>query len=326
MSIRMNTRREFLIGVGTGLLLAASGAVLAADDGVAATPSPPDVVRGYLAARARRDSAGQYALFSAKDRAEIPFVQFDTQLAGDKAPMANAAKDGVSPLLAAVTVFFMDARGVSGYRFVVDGPDPGNPHTVIVRALPPSAAPEKAFLLKIVTTPDAVGGAPRLEMLPSYQKTNPRDFAAMREHARGMTSLSNLRQIGLALVMYAQEHGDRLPDADGWVDALLSQWSDVKDKGFHAEALFRDPTAPESEPWNYAFNRALSGVRLGDIKRPEATVMVFESMAGVKNASDMGQSLPHPGRHSGGDYFVFADGRAKWLPDTVKPSYAPFGK
>lgn len=321
----MNTRREFLIGFGAGLLLAAGG-VLASDDKGAAFPPPPDVVRGYLAARARHDSVGQYALFSAKVREEIPFVQFDAQFAGEKAPLAHAAGDGVSPLLAAVTLFFMDAHGVSGYQFTVVGPDPGDPRTVLVRALPPGAAPEKAFLLKIVTVAEAGSGDPRLDMLPSYQKTNPRDFAVMREHARGLASLSNLRQIGLALIMYAQEHGGRLPDADGWVDALLPQWSDVKDKGFHAEALFRDPTAPEEEPWNYAFNRALSGVRLDDIKDPAATVMVFESTAGVKNAADTGQSLPRPGRHAGGDYFVFTDGRAKWLPDGAKPSYARPGK
>lgn len=316
----MNTRREFLIGFGAGLLLAAGG-VLAADDKAAA--SPPDTVRAFLAARAQHDSAGQYALFSAKDRAEIPYAQFETQFAGEKDPLAHAAQDGMSPLMAAVTLFFMDSRGLSGYLFSVDGIDQSDPHSVFVHALPPHAAPEKALLIRIVTVPE-VGGA-RLEMLPSYQKTSPHDFGVMREHARGMTSLSNLRQIGLALTMYAQEHGDRLPDADGWVDALLPQWSDVKDKGFHAEMLFRDPTAPEEEPWNYAFNRALSGARLGGIKDPSATVMVFESMAGVKNAADTGQSLPRPGRHSGGDYFVFADGRARWVADGAKLSYALHG-
>ncbi len=322
----MNTRRQFLAGLGAGLLFAAGGLAPAAGDGAAAPPSPSDVAVAFLAARARRDSAGQYALLSARAQREIPITQFDTQFAGEKAPLAHAAEDGVSPLLAAVTVFFMDAQGKSGYQFAVAGPDPAGPHAVLVRALPPGVATDKAFLLKIVTAPDVKSGAPRLEMLPSYQKTSARDFAAMREHARGLASLSNLRQIGLALIMYAQSNGGRLPDADGWVDAILPQWDDVKDKGFHAEALFRDPTAPESEPWNYAFNRALSGVRLADIKDPAATVLVFESVAGVKNAADMGQSLPRPGRHSGGDYFVFADGHAKWLPDGAKAVYAPAGR
>lgn len=318
----MNTRREFLIGFGTGLLLTAAGVLPAAGDTAAA--SPANVVRAYLAARARRDAAAQYALFSARDRDQVPFTQFDTQFAGEKSLLAHAAQDGVSPPMAAVSMFFMDSRGVSGYRFSVAGPDPTDPHTVLVRALPPGAAPGKALLIRIATAPHT-GGA-RLEMLESYQKTNPKDFEAMREHARRLTSASNLKQIGLALIMYAEAHGGRLPAADGWVDALLPQWANVQDKSFHAENLFRDPTAPEGEPFNYAFNRALSGARLADLKDPAATVLVFESTAGVRNAADTGQSVPRPGRHSGGDYFVFADGHAKWLTDGAELSYSPDGK
>jgi len=233
------------------------------------------------------------------------------------------AGDGLSLPMAAVCMFFMDARGVSGYRFSVAGRDPADPHTVLVRALPPGAAPGKAFLIKIFTAPHA-GGA-RLEMLPSYQKTSPKAFDAMREHSKGLVSLSNLRQIGLILIMYPETHAGRLPAADGWVDALQSQWAKVPGKTV-PDALFRDPSAPGGELFNYAFNRALSGVRLADLKDPAATVLVFENTAGVRNAADTGQTLPRPGRHSGGDYFVFADGRAKWVADGAKVSYSPDGK
>jgi len=318
----MNTRREFLFGFGAGLLLAAGGILPAV--GAAPAVSPADVVRAYLTARARHDSAGQYALFSYQVRDEVPFSQFDARSVGKESSLAHAAGDGLSQPMAAVTMFFMDARGVSGYRFSVAGRDPSDPNTVLVRALPPGAAPGKAFLIKISTAPHA-GGA-RLEMLPSYQKTSPRAFDAMREHAQGMVSLSNLRQIGLALIMYAESHAGRLPPAGTWVDALLPQWADVKDKSFHAENLFRDPSAPGGEPFNYAFNRALSGMRLADLKDPAATVLVFESTAGVKNAADTGQTLPRPGRHSGGDYFVFADGHARWVADGTRVSYSPDGK
>ena len=83
----MNTRREYLIGA-AGLLLVAGGLVPASGD--KAAESPPDVVRAYLAARARHDSAGQYAFLSAKDQSEVPFTQFDTQFAGEKDPLAHA--------------------------------------------------------------------------------------------------------------------------------------------------------------------------------------------------------------------------------------------
>jgi len=55
--------------------------------------------------------------------------------------------------------------------------------------------------------------------------------------------------------------------------------------------------------------------------------MVFESMAGVQNASDAGASVPAPGRHSGGTDYVFADGHVKWFADGgARPSFLPTGK
>ena len=319
----MNTRREFLIGAAAGLLLTAAGAWAADGKPV----SPTNMVRAYLAARARQDAAGQYALFSSETQRALPFAQFSSMSAESKTALSHAAEDGLTPLLACVSVFFIDPKGQTGYQFTVLGPDPADPSVVTVQAQPPGVPIAKAFLLKIVTTTEA--GAARLEMLPSYQKTSSRDFDVMRNHAKDIVSLSNLRQIGLATVTYAQEHMGRLPDADNWVDAILPQWKEARETDgtlFDPTLLFRDPSAPEGQRWNYAFNRALSGVKLDDITDPARTVLLFESTAGTKNAADTGQSLPHPGRHNGGDYYVFADGHAKWVPDGIKLSYRPDGK
>jgi prepilin-type processing-associated H-X9-DG protein len=319
----MNTRRSFLVGFGAGLILVMGGAF--AQMGKAAV-SPPDAVRTYLAARARRDLAGQYALFSTTTQSQIPFAQFDTAFASDKAPLSHAAEDGMSPLLTCVSVFFIDAHGLSGYQFTVVGPDPADPQVVLVHAQPPRVSLNKAFLLKIVTSD--TGSGPQLQMEPSYQRTSAHDAAEMEEHAKGLASISNLRQIGLAMILYAEAHDDYLPPARTWADALLllPYWKSPTDSNFHPIELFRDPSAPAGQPWNYAFNRNLAGVRLSDIKDPAATVMLFESTSGVKNATDTGQSLPHPGRHSGGSYYVFADGRAKWFADGTKLSFQTEGK
>lgn len=318
----MHTRREFLIGCGASLILAAGGAQAA---GKQDARSPVTAVRAFLAARARHDSRAQYALLSVRSQESNPFNQFDTEFAEDKTALAHASESGVSPLLAALSVFFMDARAVSGYTFSVIGADPDDRHAVLVRALPPGAAAKKAFLLKIVTAADLPSGPSRLELLPSYQKTNPADYVVMRDYARGVASLSNLRQIGLALTLYADAHEGRLPPAESWIDALIPIWKD-NDPSFPAENLFRDPLAPEGQPWNYAFNSSLSGMRISDIKDPASTVLVFESTKGIKNASDSGQSVPHPGRYHGGSYYAFADGHAKWLPDGTALSYTADGK
>ncbi len=318
----MNTRREFLTGA-AGLFLAASGALWADGKPV----SPADTVRAYLAARAKQDAAGQYVLLSPDVQNQIPYSQFNAAFA-DATPLSHAADDGVSPLLACVSVFFMDPHGHSGYHFTALDPDPTNPSVIFVQAQPPSVPLNKAFLLKIATTTGAAGAA-RLDMMPSYQKTSSHDFEAARNHAKDVASLSNLRQIGLALVTYPETHDGRLPDADTWVDALLPWWKKTAQPDgstFDPMLLFHDPSAPEGQRWNYAFNRALSGAKLADITDPAATVLLFESTAGTKNAADMGQSLPNPGRHNGGDYYVFADGRAKWVPDGTKLSYRLDGK
>ncbi len=320
----MHTRRSFLAGFGAGLLLVMGGAYAQTSR---LAVSPPDAVRNYLAARARHDLPGQYALFSSTTQGQIPFAQFDTEFASDKAPLSHAAEDGMSPLLTCASVFFMDAHGLSGYQFTAAGPDPTDPQVVLVHAQPPGVPADKAFLLKIVTSD--TGSGPQLQMLPSYQRTSAHDFADVLEHAKGIASLSNLRQIGLALVVYPETHEGRLPAADTWVDALLPWWKKTAQPDgstFDPMLLFRDPSAPEGQHWSYAFNRALSGVKITDIANPAATVMLFESTTGVKNASDTGRSLPHPGRHLGGSHYVFANGHAQWFPDGTKLSFRLDGK
>ncbi len=139
-----------------------------------------------------------------------------------------------------------------------------------------------------------------------------------RAEAVKMVSLSNLRQIGLAVVVYAQSHGGRLPDADHWVDEIAPTLGDEK----ALRSLMWDRAAPPTQPYGYAFNRSLSGVNLATLKDPAQVAMVFESTLGHRNAADTGQSVPSPGRHEGGTHYVFADGRARWVPDGGEVSFA----
>ena len=90
----------------------------------------------------------------------------------------------------------------------------------------------------------------------------------------------------------------------------------VKDKSF-----FHDPSAPASQAYSYAYNRNLSHQGLAVVMYPSSLVVLFESTKGVKNASDIGESVPHPGRHEGGTDYAYADGSAKWVPDGKKQSY-----
>lgn len=313
----MNTRREFLLGMGAALLLT-TGTQAQTPLNKTAVPTPTEVVQQYLTARTAHDYAQAYGLFSAAVHQQIPFAQFSDDKSFPEAA-AHAGKDGFSPIMLAIGALFMDLHGVMGYRFSVTDPDPSDPHTVLVRALPPHGATPDGILLKIVTTPAAdAGGAPRIELLPSFQKTSPVEAERAREQAQRATSLSNLHQIGLAAIQYAVDHDEHFPHADHWVDELLPYTQTA--------SIFRDPSAPEGQNYGYAFNRNLSGLSLAKVASPAALVMFFESTKGVKNASDAGQSVPRPGRHIGGTDYAFADGHVKWLPDGARLSYLPGDK
>ena len=193
---------------------------------------------------------------------------------------------------------------------------PDTPNTVLVRANAPGAG--SVFVLKIVIAPDATGKLLRLDLMQSALRTDPEGFARARQKAEQVSSLSNLRQIGLGIIQYSQDHDEKFPDADNWVDEVMPY---IKNK-----AVFHDPSAPANEKWSYAYNRNLSGVSLAQSDSPADTVEVFESTSGTKNASDTGQSVPVPGRHQGGTDYVFVDGHAKLLPDGTKVSYLLSGK
>lgn len=344
----MATRRSFLAGLGIGLFSAAAAwadpprivsAPAAATDAV-------DTVRQYLTFRATSEWTKAYALLSRTTQAQFPFDQF-TQVtplpadltAGGMTPSARAEFAQVINRARAVFALFINTGNTLDYKYQVVGIAPEDPHTVLVSAQPLQAGADKAaspLLLRLVTAPDPQTGASRIEMEPSLLKTDPVYFEKAREKARLTMSLSNLKQISLAMIIYVQDHDEKYPAAERWVDAITPYL--VGTSGTHAEreralaSLFHDPTSPDSQKWSYAFNSNLSGLSLAHVDSPATTVCLFESNAGVKNAADTGESIPRPGRHSGGTDYAFADGRSQWFSDKLsdadrrqKLSFSPTG-
>lgn len=247
----------------------------------------------------------------------------------------------VSAVLPAVAAFY-DPRSRSGYRFHVLNTAPDNPLVVLVSARLPEAA--KAVTLQIATIRDpADGAAPRLDQELSMARTDVRGWTKLQTNSLKMSGITqkplpidmsllqvplklalqqafmfNLKQLGIAEIQYEQNSDERFPEAARWVDQLLP-FVTSKD-------AFRETTAPVAEKWSFAYNRNLSGKNSNLLANPAATVMFFESNSNRKNASDTGQSVPRPGRHDGGSYYVFADGRVKWLKDGTKPSFSFNGK
>jgi len=273
---------------------------------VADTPAVA-VVRHFLAARAAGRYDEAYRLLLLKTGAGLSAKNF----AAGMPPPAGEEKQ-LPPAVFAMGDLFADTHNIRKYTFEVVGADPAASSVVLVRATPPAgAAPvtlrvetelDDALALRVNVSGSLLGAVPPLT-----------GVAALRA-----ASLSHLRQLGIAVIQYMQDHDEIMPDADKWVDEILPY---VKDK-----AVFKDPSAPAGQTWGYAYNRALSRKTLAETMSPETTVLLFQSTKGVKNASDLGQSIPRPGRDGGGTDYAFADGRAKWFKDGTKLSFSLSGK
>ncbi len=118
-------------------------------------------------------------------------------------------------------------------------------------------------------------------------------FGRAKEKAQATACLSQVKQLGLALMMYAADHEETLPEADSWEDAIAEYAGDN-------EALFTCPTTGQ----RYIFNEALSGVDLKDLDNPQETPMLWEPALDAE-----GLVGPHGGQFNVG----YADGHAKMV-------------
>jgi prepilin-type N-terminal cleavage/methylation domain-containing protein/prepilin-type processing-associated H-X9-DG protein len=182
-------------------------------------------------------------------------------------------------------------------------------------------------------------------------------FAAAREAARKASCMSNLRQLGKAVAMYAQDDGEVLPNSgsDGRRGDLTtsldpyikSRWG----RGIwrcpsHAEDLeFFGWTSSYGYNWQYLFAPGPdyphsgfngfknSGLALASLARPADTLMFMDQTAQPGNAQ-LWTYIERPGdttnsavlkgigrpqfRHSEQANVLFCDGHVK----TVRPSFA----
>ena len=116
--------------------------------------------------------------------------------------------------------------------------------------------------------------------------------------------LSNLKQICLGILMYAQDHNEVLPPADRWMDAIAIYLKN--------EQVFNCPDAPNLQ-YGYAFNTALSNKPMAEIANPAEVIVVFETDRNTRNAHGKPTEVPRPGRHNDGNNFGYVDGHCKWL-------------
>ncbi len=177
-------------------------------------------------------------------------------------------------------------------------------------------------------------------------------FAKAREKGRQTVCLSNLKQIGLAVSMYASDYDDQMPwcqtfVAWGYVGELgMPGWLQAIEPYTKNTGVYKCPSAPGQALTHYTFNACAMGLAmtygsargaygLDSPAEPAAAWMVADAgtrdtvwpsdiatsdadptnelqVAGLP-AADSNVYLLFPGRHNDGNNLVFMDGHAKWL-------------
>ncbi len=129
-------------------------------------------------------------------------------------------------------------------------------------------------------------------------------LAKAKEKAQNITCMNNVRQLGLGVMMYSSDHGDKFPPANIWCDAILTNVGSSK--------VFICPSAHSDTRCDYAFNQKLDGLSMAKITNPSRTVMIFDAH-GDWNANGGGELLAAPSRHMKRWIVGFVDGHVELL-------------
>ena len=124
-----------------------------------------------------------------------------------------------------------------------------------------------------------------------------------REKALQASCLSNMKQLCLGMLMYAQDWDEVLP-GETWAKDIYPY---IKN-----EQVFVCPSRPDL-PVGYAMNEKLLLAKLAEIPRVGETALIFESNVGGENPVGGADDVPEEGVHNGGINVGFVDGHCKWM-------------
>jgi prepilin-type N-terminal cleavage/methylation domain-containing protein/prepilin-type processing-associated H-X9-DG protein len=148
-------------------------------------------------------------------------------------------------------------------------------------------------------------------------------FAKAREKARQSSCLSNVKQIGLAVMQYKQDYDECWP----W-ELYNVTWQPTVPLGWGGEIgpyvknsqIFMCPSATTKVNCSYIWNLSLNFVSDGTITDPSTRIFMGESTTDAWWAADSATRIVAgtancrlKGNHNDGANFGYCDGHAKWL-------------
>ena len=187
---------------------------------------------------------------------------------------------------------------------------PAPPSAPYAPYAPPAAPPPKSKTPVVVVVLLGSCGCALL-MIPILAAILFPVFAQARAKARAVTCLSHEKQMGLGVMMYAQDYDETFPAAPQWMTQINPY---VKNPAVYACPSVDNHAQTEAGGvYSYAYNTQLSKRSMALVKAPQLAGMLYDSTAMTENASDALTSLPVPGRHQGRNNVAFGDGHAKSL-------------
>ena len=158
-------------------------------------------------------------------------------------------------------------------------------------------------------------------------------LGSARENARRVACANNLRQIGIAMHLYIDEHDFKFPPPKVYSEfgLMTGTWMNEVARYIDDERVWK---CPNHKNWvlfdmtysSYGYNSVLDDIDIDQIRSASQCIVVTDATvitySGPFGAADEGQSLyiisknyfkNYPGnRHSGGANVLFVDGHVGW--------------
>ncbi len=144
----------------------------------------------------------------------------------------------------------------------------------------------------------------------ALREQDPETYARMVEKRKQSDCMSNLKQISLAMLMYAQDYDEHMPMPRDVAACLNPYMMNTR--------LWRCPSW-EAGDYGYAMVREATNRRLATFVSPAEHFSLFESGIGREPLVGGPGDLADPARHNGGNNFAFMDGHVKWISAGNEP-------